>query len=69
MSFEYLHTMVRVENLEHSLDFYCNKLGMVEISRKDYEGARFTLVFLAAPNDVKAATENKAPMVLSLIHI
>lgn len=62
MSMEYLHTMVRVEDLEASLDFYCDKLGLVEMSRKDYEGARFTLVFLAAPGDVDLAKELKAPM-------
>lgn len=63
MSMEYLHTMVRVEDLDASLDFYCNKLGLVEVSRKDHEQGRFTLVFLAAPNDVGAAKEQKAPMV------
>lgn len=60
---EYLHTMVRVANLEKSLDFYCNKLGLVEISRKDSEAGKFTLVFLAAPGDAELAKENKAPMV------
>ncbi len=63
MSMEYLHTMVRVEDLDASLDFYCGKFGLVEISRKDHEQGRFTLVFLAAPNDVEAAKEKKAPMV------
>ena len=43
---KYLHTMVRVENIENSLDFYCNKLGLKEIRRKDYDKGRFTLVFL-----------------------
>jgi len=47
----YLHTMVRVSNLEQSLDFYCNKLGLVEVRRYDNEKGRFTLVFLAAPGD------------------
>lgn len=47
----YLHTMVRVKNLEESLDFYCNKLGLVEVSRKENEKGRFTLVFLKAPGD------------------
>lgn len=60
---EYLHTMVRVSDLEASLDFYCNKLGLVEMSRKDYEQGRFTLVFLAAPEDVAQAREAKSPMV------
>jgi len=63
MSLEYLHTMVRVEDLEASLDFYCGKLGLVEISRRDMETGRFTLVFLAAPYDVERAKQNKAPMV------
>lgn len=53
----YLHTMVRVSNLEESLDFYCNKLGLREIRRHENEKARFTLVFLAAPGDEAAAIE------------
>ncbi len=49
----YLHTMVRVSDLDASLDFYCNKLGLEELRRFDIEAGRFTLVFLAAPgNDV-----------------
>ncbi len=60
---EYLHTMVRVRNLEHSLDFYCRHLGLEEISRSEHEKGRFTLVFLAAPGDRKRALEAKAPMV------
>ncbi len=60
---EYLHTMVRVSDLDASLDFFCNKLGLVEISRKDSEKGRFTLVFLAAHNDVARAKASKAPMV------
>lgn len=59
---QYLHTMVRVSDLDASLDFYCNKLGLVEISRYDNEKGRFTLVFLAAPEDEQRARENKAPM-------
>ena len=51
----YLHTMVRVSNLEQSLDFYCNKLGLVEVRRYDNEKGRFTLVFLAAPGDQERA--------------
>ena len=58
---QYLHTMIRVSNLEDSLDFFCNKLGMVEISRKDSERGRFTLVFLAADKDKERAIEEKAP--------
>ncbi len=45
---KYLHTMVRVRNLEQSLDFYCNKLGLVEVKRKEVPAGRFTLIFLAA---------------------
>ncbi len=59
----YLHTMVRVKDLAASLDFYCAKLGLVEVSRYDNEKGRFTLVFLAAPDDVAAAREKKAPLV------
>jgi lactoylglutathione lyase len=54
---KYLHTMVRVSNLDHSLDFYCNKLGLVELSRRESEQGRFTLVFLAAPGDENAQIE------------
>ena len=57
----YLHTMVRVTDLDASLDFYCNKLGLVETRRKDVEAGRFTLVFLAAPNDADSARETRAP--------
>ena len=60
---QYLHTMVRVNNLEDSLHFYCTLLGLVEVSRYDNEKGRFTLVFLAAPEDVELAKEKKAPMV------
>ncbi|MEM1090971.1 MAG: VOC family protein, partial [Pseudomonadota bacterium] len=59
----YLHTMVRVSDLEKSLGFYCNALGLVEVNRFDNEGGRFTLVFLAAPDDVEDAKESKAPLV------
>jgi lactoylglutathione lyase len=60
---EYLHTMVRVSNLEESLDFYCNKLGLVETRRTDNEKGRYTLVFLAAPGDLDRAKEAKSPLV------
>jgi lactoylglutathione lyase len=59
---EYLHTMVRITSIEESLDFYCNKLGLVEISRRDLDKARATLIFLAAPGDVERAKAEKAPM-------
>jgi len=54
---KYLHTMVRVTNLDESLDFYCEKLGLVEVGRKDVPAGRFTLVFLAAPGDESAQVE------------
>jgi lactoylglutathione lyase len=54
---KYLHTMVRVTDLEQSLDFYCNKLGLVELHRKEVPQGRFTLVFLAAPGDEDAQVE------------
>lgn len=54
---KYLHTMVRVSDLDASLDFYCNKLGLTEIRRRDSEKGRFTLVFLAAPGDEDAQIE------------
>jgi lactoylglutathione lyase len=54
---KYLHTMVRVSDLEASLDFYCSKLGLVELSRYDNEAGRYTLVFLAAPGDENAKVE------------
>ena len=58
----YLHTMVRVKDIEESLDFYCNKLGLVETRRIENEKGRFTLIFLAAPGDMPGAKENKAPL-------
>ncbi|RMF70581.1 MAG: lactoylglutathione lyase [Alphaproteobacteria bacterium] len=60
---EFLHAMVRVKDLDAALDFYCNKLGLVEISRKDYPQGRYTLVFLAAPGDVERAKRDWAPMI------
>jgi lactoylglutathione lyase len=54
---KYLHTMVRVADLERSLDFYCNQLGLQEIGRHENPGGRFTLVFLAAPGDHQAQVE------------
>lgn len=58
---EYLHTMVRVRDVEASLAFYCGLLGMTEISRKESEKGRFTLIFLAASGDVAAAQQGKSP--------
>ena len=54
---KYLHTMVRVSDIDKSLDFYCNKLGLVELRRKESEQGRFTLIFLAAPWDDHAQVE------------
>ena len=59
----YLHTMVRVTNVEESLDFYCNKLGLKQVRRVDNEKGRFSLIFLAAPEDEAAATQSRAPLV------
>ena len=59
----YLHTMVRVTDLDKSLDFYCNKFGLTEVRRVNSEQGRFTLVFLSAPGDEAAAREHKAPLI------
>lgn len=63
----YLHTMVRVADVDAALDFYCNKLGMTEVRRMDSEQGRFTLIFLAAPEDESAGRDRKAPL-LELTH-
>ena len=60
---KYLHTMVRVRDLDASLDFYCNKLGLVEASRFDNPAGRFTLVFLCAPEDADRAKDERTPTV------
>jgi lactoylglutathione lyase len=60
---KYLHTMVRVADLDASLDFYCDKLGLMEISRQESEKGRFTLIFLCAPDDEAQARAGKAPLV------
>ena len=59
---EFLHTMVRITNIDASIDFYCNKLGLVEFSRKEYEKGKFTLIFLCAPDDLKLAEQNRKPL-------
>ena len=64
----YLHTMLRVRNLDHALDFYCNALGLVEARRRVDEKNRYTLVFLSAPDDAKpgagiTAAGRDAPLV------
>ncbi|MDA0764224.1 MAG: VOC family protein [Proteobacteria bacterium] len=58
---KFLHTMIRVTDIENSLDFWCNKLGLVEIRRKDVPEGKFTLIFLAAPEDKNRAIEERSP--------
>jgi len=58
----YLHTMVRVANIEKSLDFYCKKLGMQEVRRIESEAGRYTNIFLAAPEDKSRAATERAPL-------
>src|SRR3954469_25519835 len=60
---QYLHTMVRVADIDKSLAFYCALLGLKEMSRQENEKGRFTLIFLAAPADEELARERKGPMV------
>ena len=67
MSMRYLHTMVRVANIDQSLDFYCNKLGMQEVRRRVDEAGRYTLVFLTAPHDKSQSAAENAPL-LELTH-
>ncbi len=57
----YLHTMVRIHDIDESLDFYCNKLGLVEIRRHDNEPGRYTNIFLAAPEDETRSRSERAP--------
>ncbi len=59
----FLHTMVRARDLDETLDFYCDKLGLIETRRYDSEAGRFTLVFLAAPGDVEHAEQHQSPVV------
>lgn len=58
----YLHTMVRISNIDQSLDFYCNKLGMEEVRRVDNPAGKFTLIFLAAPADKSKGIAERAPL-------
>ena len=58
----YLHTMIRASDLDATLDFFCSKLGLVEVNRYESDKGRFTLVFLAAANDVEGADESKSPL-------
>ena len=59
---KYLHTMIRARDLEETLDFYCAKLGLVEVNRYESESGRFSLIFLAAPDDVDSAQEGQSPL-------
>ena len=59
---EYLHTMIRVSDLEASLAFFVGKLGLVEVRRTSNDKGRYTLVFLAAPDDAENAKETQAPL-------
>lgn len=59
----YLHSMIRVADLDATLDFFVNKLGLVEVRRADFDAGRFTLVFLAAPEDAEEAKVTRAPVV------
>ena len=60
---QYLHTMIRATDLQATLTFFCDLLGLVEVNRYDSEQGRFTLVFLAAPDDLVLAQERKAPLI------
>ena len=64
---KYLHTMVRVKDVDESLDFYVNKMGMVEVRRVDVEAGRFTLIFLAGKDDVERGHAEKSSL-LELTH-
>tara|TARA_R110001599_G_scaffold353459_1_gene592507 strand:+ start:211764 stop:212204 length:441 start_codon:yes stop_codon:yes gene_type:complete len=59
---KYLHTMVRAYDLDETLDFYCDKLGLVQVNRHDSEAGRFSLIFLAAADDVERAKEGSSPL-------
>ena len=63
----YLHTMIRVTDLDASLDFFCDKLGLIEHRRRDSEGGRYTLVFLCAPED-RGRAEGEASPLLELTY-
>lgn len=61
MSLRFLHTMVRVGNLDAALEFFCDKLGLVQTKRYDSEQGQFSLIYLAAPHDLLNAKEKRAP--------
>jgi lactoylglutathione lyase len=58
----YLHTMVRIKDIDESLDFYCNKFGLKEFNRIENEKGKFTLIFLCAPGDEENAKDSKTPL-------
>jgi lactoylglutathione lyase len=58
---EFLHTMIRISNVDESLDFFVNKFGLVETRRMENEKGRYTLIFLAAPGDAEAARAKRSP--------
>ncbi len=64
----YLHTMVRVQDVDASIDFYCDGLGLVEVRRNDYPEGRFSLIFLAAPHDVDSGNSEREAPLLELTH-
>ena len=62
MSLQYRHSMIRVGDLDAALDFFCDKLGLLEVRRYDNEKARFSLIFLTAPHDLAQAQDAQAPL-------
>lgn len=60
---QYLHAMVRISDMDESLDFFCNKLGLREVSRHESQQGRYTLIYLAAPEDEQRAKSDKAPII------
>mgnify|MGYP001598718798 CR=1 FL=1 len=60
---QYLHTMIRITDIDASLHFFCDGLGLIETRRYESEKGRFTLIFLAAPDDLDTARESKAPLI------
>ena len=60
---QYLHTMIRISDIEASLRFFCDGLGLSEVRRYDSESGRFTLIFLAATDDMETARTQKAPLI------
>lgn len=58
----YLHTMVRISDIDRSLEFYCQHMGMTEVRRSESEAGRFTLIFLAASEDVESGRAESAPL-------